>query len=190
MTLPLPEELKGYTGRIKVYRIEEDGSATILWGVSDGTRVSVVTDHFSVYLIASTSVEENDTEEDGYMIDSLQLLDSDGQALDSIPSGEFDVNVELSKAEDAEDAVVVLAAYDLYGKMLRSYYGNVSGSAAETDVKEGYTNNADGVESQKIHVENPDGNVAEIRVFVLRSPEIPVSLCPAVSVGRDSAVDR
>ena len=179
--LPLPEELRGYIGKVKVYRIDENGDTTVLWGVSDGTRVSVVTDHFSVYIIASTSVDQNSIE-GGYNIDSLQILDSDGQVLNSIPSGEFYVEADLSKSDKAEDAVLVLAAYDSDGKMLRLYCENLGDvETAETDT--------DSTVSRKIRVENPDSEVAEVRTFVLRSLGMPVSLCPAVSVGNSSAMN-
>ena len=166
--LPLPEELKGYTGRIKVYRIEEDGSATILWGVSDGTRISVVTDHFSVYIIASTSVEENDAEDDGYTIDSLQLLDSDGQALDSIPDGGFYAEVNLTKEDGAKDAVAVLTVYSKSGQMLDSYYLR--------------TGEKGGSYSLNTYVANTDGEAGEIRAFILSSIGSPEPLCPSVTV--------
>lgn len=171
--LPLPEELKGYTGRIKVYRIEEDGSATILWGVSDGTRISVVTDHFSVYIIASTSVEENDAEDGGYTIDFLQLLDSDGQALDSIPDGGFYAEVNLTKEDSAKDAVAVLTVYSKNGQMLDSYYLR--------------TGEKGGSYSLNTYVANTDGEAGEIRAFILSSIGNPEPLCPSVSVSDSSA---
>ena len=171
--LPLPEELRGYIGKVKVYRIDENGDTTVLWGVSDGTRVSVVTDHFSVYIIASTSVDQNSIKGE-YNIDSLQILDSDGQVLNSIPSGEFYVDADLSKSDGAGDAVLVLAAYDPDGKILSIRCAKTSSA------EEGGTVN--------IRMENPDGEVAEVRAFVLRSLGMPVSLCPAVSVGNSSAM--
>ncbi len=116
-----------------------------------------------------------------YAIRSLQLLDDDGQSLDNIPSGGFYVNAELSKAEEAGDAVIVLAAYDRNGKMLRLYCEHPD--RAETSESEVTESDTAGDISSDIYVENPDGNVAEIRVFVLRSLGIPVSLCPSVSVG-------
>ena len=152
-----------------VVAAKNTGSAVITCVTDDGSlkaecRITVV------------KKEESGSETE-YEIQSLRLLDSDGQTLESIPSGEFYVDADLSKSDGAGDAVLVLAAYDSDGKMLRLYCENLGDvETAETD-----TNST---VSWKIRVENPDGEVAEVRTFVLRSLGMPVSLCPAVSVGK------
>ena len=65
--------------------------------------------------------------------------------------------------------MIVLAAYDRNGKMLQARCEDV---LSDTQI-----------ESQKrIRMENPDGNIAEIRVFLISSVEEPRPLCRPASV--------
>ncbi len=104
-----------------------------------------------------------------YLISSLQIQSGGGQATEGIPEGNFYVNVGILRDRNAEDAVIVLAAYDQNGKMLRACCEDV---LSDTQI-----------ESQKrIHMENPDGSIAEIRVFLISSVEEPRPLCRPASV--------
>ncbi len=104
-----------------------------------------------------------------YLISSLQIQSGGGQATEGIPEGNFYVNVGILRDRNAEDAVIVLAAYDRNGKMLQARCEDV---LSDTQI-----------ESQKrIHMENPDGSIAEIRVFLISSVEEPRPLCRPASV--------
>ena len=152
-----------------------DGKAEYV-SVTDGEEGETV-----IETDGTVSDDNQGSNENEYKINSLQILDGDGQALENIPAGEFYVDADLSKSDKAEDALLVLAAYDSGGRMLRLYCEKLGDAeTAETDT--------DSTVSRKIRVENPDGEVAEVRTFVLRSLGMPVSLCSAVSVGNDSAI--
>ena len=144
---------------------------TLAAGVSSDTEESSYGDNSAIFTIerGSQSPDKPVIEEGKYSIGSLTVQNDSGQPLEGIPESDFYVNAEILRSEDAADALVVLAAYDQNGKML-------SVRCAKTpSAEEGGTVN--------IRMENPDGEVAEVRAFVLRSLGMPVALCPAVSVG-------
>lgn len=57
ITLPIPEEMTGHLDDLKVVRLEDDGSMTIIDGVisdgADGKKISFNTEHFSVFALVS-----------------------------------------------------------------------------------------------------------------------------------------
>jgi hypothetical protein len=86
---------------------------------------------------------------------SLKLSDSSGGELDSIPTGNFRVEAVLS--EQAPAGTVLLAAYTANGQMVSA----VCSTSAQ------FTNN---------------GNIAEVKAFLLTSLGNPAPLCEAVTV--------
>ena len=164
-----------------VASVNSDGVVT---GLTEGTAVIICSSadgEQKAQCIVTVTGVDNSSEVPEYTIKSLQILNNNGQPLDSIPSGEFYIDADLLKSDKAADAVLVLAAYDPDGKMLHLYCENLGDAeTAETDT--------DNTVSRKIRVENPDGEVAEVRAFVLRSLGMPVSLCSSVQSSAASAV--
>ena len=76
------------------------------------------------------------------------LLDLNDQLLTEIPDEEFTVQVQTNAGASAE---AVLAAYDANGKMLEMY---------PVSVKNGY-------DYAEVTIQNKDGKVEELRVFLL-----------------------
>ncbi len=129
--------------------------------------------------------ENTEAKEGDYRIDTLNLQDANGQALDNIPSGGFYVDVDLLKADGAGEAAVILATYDQSGKMLRFYCEHTSNM---TVMKSGgEMSDADRVVSERIYVENENGTVSEIRVFIIPSLKKASPVCPSMVMGSSLA---
>ncbi|MBQ8585543.1 MAG: Ig-like domain-containing protein, partial [Butyricicoccus sp.] len=160
-----------------------NASGTITWTsadediarVTEGGQVIAVSAGETVItatcgrLTASCAVTVSERPEDSYVLGELELLSASEQPLDAIPRDSFWVNVSVTKQEESDDAVVVLATYGSDGKFLNLYAMK--------------TNAAVGTEQVfSVLLDNRAGKIAEIRAFVWSSLASPVPLAAAVGV--------
>lgn len=104
----------------------------------------------------------------GYEVLSLQAEDSKGNLLDTIPNDGFYLSAEIYKALDGGESVLLLTTYSQRGQLLDIWF-------LRTNVPAGtrYT--------LGVWVDDPMGQIAECRAFVLDSLGSAVPLCePAV----------
>ena len=94
--------------------------------------------------------------------------------MSEIPAENFYADIDILRTAAAQDAVLVLAAYDQDGKMLNSYHTDV---ISEINGME-----TDDIISQNIYIENPGGKVKEIKAFLLSSQGTLEPVCLPVSI--------
>lgn len=129
---------------------------------------AVVTAQGGRYSVSCT-VTVTDRPVEGYVIDSLTTRQN-GRVLDQIPeSGDFFARVQITKKEDAGNAVVILASYTAAGKLL-----DLSFLEAEIPVGTTYALGS--------WIENAGGQVGKVKVFLLPSLSMPDPLCPLAEI--------
>ena len=104
-----------------------------------------------------------------YTIERLTLRGADGAAMTEIPAGSFYAEATITKTAEADSAVVMLVSYTAAGKMLDTAY-------LRADVPVGTTY------SLGTWVENPDGSVGQVKVFLLSSLSSPLPLAASKSI--------
>ena len=104
-----------------------------------------------------------------YQLLSLVLKDSNGEELDTIPTGTFYAEATAKKDYDAEPVLIMLVTYTREGKMLQTTF-------LRAEVPSGSTY------SQGCYINNTDGKVGEVKAFLLSSLGNPEPLSEAISV--------
>ena len=174
ITMPIPENIVPEKLRILHYQsdgtIEEIILPYVFCGNDGQWYASFVVTHFSTFVFA----ELNQGIGEEYFIESLDIRDSSGSSLSEIPAENFYADIDILRTAAAQDAVLVLAAYDQDGKMLNSYHTDV---ISEINGME-----TDDIISQNIYIENPGGKVKEIKAFLLSSQGTLEPVCLPVSI--------
>ena len=92
-----------------------------------------------------------------YRIGSLVIRDGEGEPLDSIPEGSFQVTVPITRQVTDSDALVFLAAYTAEGRYRGLMYVSLEDMSENGTVK------------VTLPVENPTGDIASLKAFAVSS---------------------
>jgi len=105
-----------------------------------------------------------------YLLGEPVLTAADGRELTEIPHSSFWISAPLTKNEENDNAVVLIVTYTAGGQYLNMY-------AMKSDIPVGYTSEF------SVLLDNRDGAIGEIRIFVLTSLTAPLPLTPAEGIG-------
>ncbi|MBO4915362.1 MAG: bacterial Ig-like domain-containing protein [Oscillospiraceae bacterium] len=120
--------------------------------LTEGTKyVTAFYDSFSVQVSISVGANTNE-----YEITSLTMENASGTALSKMPKSVFYVTAAVKRLKDGSDMRVVIASYDAEGRFTGLAFVRV-------DMPVGATTYV------SIPVDNSDGEIAEIKAFVLSS---------------------
>ncbi|MBQ9459817.1 MAG: Ig-like domain-containing protein [Oscillospiraceae bacterium] len=97
-----------------------------------------------------------------YQIGTLTVKDASGEVQTIIPNGKLKVGIPIEKSEEGGDATVILAYYSSGGRFLGALSLDVTNLPPGTGVE------------LSIPVDNSDGRIAEIKVFVAASLANPI----------------
>ena len=102
-----------------------------------------------------------------YSVLEISPVDGEGTVLTELTGEAFTAKVKVQKGEAEESAIVILAVYDKYGRMLEVYILDASEGEGDTFFLE-------------CDVANRSGDAAEIRAFLVPSLTDPVPTGAAV----------
>ncbi len=147
VSVPLSPEMMKYAGKIKIYRVETDGTLTempvnnnsILW--ADG-YVEFNTDHFSVYAIVAEDTSDDTTTSFGSEV-SAWAKEEVEEAYDENLVPEVLVGKDLTqKVDRAEFAAIAVALYENLTESkatkANNPFNDIYGNACEDDILKAY----------------------------------------------------
>jgi len=177
--------------RKKVYRFHTIGDKDTYGYLYDSNRTQISVDedtggNFSIsctleagetyYIIAKLSDGVGEftliaEELADYRIESITIPESAGNALASVPGGNFTVEISVTNVSSFSDTVIVLAQYTKEGAFCGCKYSSVTGLSIGATF--GFT----------VHVDNTQGNIARIKAFCWDSFDSMTPLGQEISFG-------
>ena len=153
VTIALPADMQGKTGKVTVYREEPGGKITKLDGISNGYNVTFETDHFSTYFVAMETTDNSVPEtEEGQVVVEGNTIVSDWAEKEITEAFNEElvpavlIGEDLTKQVDrAEFAAIAVSLYEnLSGKSATAAanpFGDISGNYCEDEILKAYALN-------------------------------------------------
>ncbi len=108
VSVAVPDGMDG--AKCKVYRAETDGTLTDMGAVFENGKLTFITDHFSLYIIAQFAVKPGDVTGDGVVNsgDAIEVLRHDAKAVTLTNAQLAAANVDGNDRIDSNDSILIL----------------------------------------------------------------------------------